>query len=30
VAWWLAGGDDPVGRWVAEQVDLPRFDLVVQ
>jgi uncharacterized protein len=30
VAWWLAGGDDPVGRWVAEQVDLPGFDLVVQ
>ncbi len=20
-AWHLAGGDDPVGRWVAEQVD---------
>lgn len=19
-AWWLAGGDDPVGRWVAEQL----------
>jgi hypothetical protein len=19
-AWYLAGGDDPVGRWVAEQV----------
>jgi uncharacterized protein len=30
VAWWLAGGDDPVGRWVAEQVDLPTLDLVVQ
>ena len=23
VAWWLFGGDDPVGRWVAAQVDLP-------
>ncbi|MGO8859313.1 MAG: DUF501 domain-containing protein [Acidimicrobiales bacterium] len=30
LAWWLAGGDDPVGRWVTEQVDLPTFDLVVQ
>lgn len=20
-AWWLAGGDDPVGRWVADQLD---------
>jgi len=30
VAWWLAGGDDPVGQWVSEQVDLPRHDLVVQ
>jgi uncharacterized protein len=20
-AWWLAGGDDPVGRWVAEHLD---------
>jgi hypothetical protein len=19
-AWWLAGGDDPVGRWVAEHL----------
>lgn len=19
-AWWLAGGDDPVGRWVAQQL----------
>ncbi len=23
VAWWLAGGDDPVGRWVTQQVELP-------
>jgi uncharacterized protein len=30
VAWWLAGGDDPVGRWVSEQVDLPVRDLVVR
>jgi uncharacterized protein len=30
VAWWLAGGDDPVGRWVIDQVDLPTSDLVVQ
>ncbi len=22
-AWWLAGGDDPVGAWVAEQVGRP-------
>jgi hypothetical protein len=28
VAWWLVGGDDPVGRWVSEQVDLPTADLV--
>jgi hypothetical protein len=26
LAWWLAGGDDPVGRWVADQVEVPRFD----
>lgn len=24
LAWWLAGGDDPVGRWVAEQLSLDR------
>jgi hypothetical protein len=30
VAWWLAGGDDPVGRWVNEQVELPLRFLVVQ
>jgi hypothetical protein len=29
VAWWLAGGEDPVGRWVAEQVEIPTSDLVV-
>jgi hypothetical protein len=29
VAWWLAGGDDPVGRWVDGQIDLPVHDLVV-
>ena len=28
VAWWLAGGDDPVGRWVTEQVEIPACDLV--
>jgi hypothetical protein len=28
VAWWLAGGDDPVGRWVSEQVALPTADMV--
>jgi len=22
LAWWLAGGDDPVGRWVAAQLGL--------
>jgi uncharacterized protein len=28
VAWWLAGGDDPVGRWVAEQVAIPNCVVV--
>jgi hypothetical protein len=28
VAWWLAGGDDPVGRWVSEQVEVPACDIV--
>jgi uncharacterized protein len=28
VAWWLAGGDDPVGQWVTEQVELPVGDMV--
>jgi hypothetical protein len=30
VAWWLAGGDDPVARWVAGEVEIPTGDLVVQ
>jgi hypothetical protein len=29
VAWWLAGGNDPVGGWVSRQIDLPLHDLVV-
>jgi hypothetical protein len=28
VAWWLVGGDDPVGRWVSEQVEIPTTDVV--
>jgi uncharacterized protein len=24
LAWWLAGGDDPVGAWVAGRLDLAR------
>jgi hypothetical protein len=24
MAWWLAGGDDPVGQWVAEQLGISR------
>ncbi len=24
VAWWLAGGDDPVGAWVAQRLELTR------
>ncbi len=24
VAWWLAGGDDPVGAWVASRIGLSR------
>jgi hypothetical protein len=28
VAWWLAGGQDPVGQWVAGQVELPVGELV--
>jgi Protein of unknown function (DUF501) len=23
LAWWLAGGDDPVGAWVASELDDP-------
>jgi hypothetical protein len=26
VAWYLAGGDDPVGRWAATQLALDRDD----
>ncbi len=26
LAWWLAGGDDPVGAWVAARLDLHRDD----
>ncbi len=25
LAWWLVGGDDPVGRWVADRLDLPEL-----
>lgn len=25
MAWWLAGGDDPVGRWVTQQCDIPEW-----
>jgi exopolyphosphatase/guanosine-5'-triphosphate,3'-diphosphate pyrophosphatase len=28
VAWYLAGGDDPVGRWTANEVGLSRDDFV--
>ncbi|MHB8682067.1 MAG: DUF501 domain-containing protein [Acidimicrobiales bacterium] len=28
VAWWLAGGDDPVGRWTAAQLGLDSSDFV--
>ena len=24
LAWWLVGGDDPVGAWVAEELELSR------
>ena len=27
--WWLAVGDDPVGQWVAEKLDVSRDDYVV-
>ncbi len=26
VAWWLAGGDDPVGQWTADRLLLQRID----
>jgi len=29
LAWYLAGGDDPVGRWVADQLVLDPSDFVV-
>ncbi len=28
LAWYLAGGEDPVGRWVAEQLGVERADYV--
>lgn len=28
VAWFLAGGDDPVGRWAAERLGVRRGDFV--
>jgi len=28
VAWYLAGGDDPVGRWTADGVGLSRDDFI--
>jgi hypothetical protein len=28
LAWYLAGGDDPVGRWTAEQVEVGRADFL--
>jgi len=27
--WWLAGGDDPVGQWVADKLSISRDDYVV-
>jgi len=29
LAWYLAGGDDPVGRWTAEQLALPSGELTM-
>ncbi|MGD0081837.1 MAG: DUF501 domain-containing protein [Acidimicrobiales bacterium] len=29
-AWYLAGGDDPVGAWVAERLELDRADFTVE
>jgi len=28
-AWYLAGGDDPVGLWVADKLGISRSDFVV-
>jgi len=30
LAWTLAGGDDPVGRWTVEELGLDMSDLVVE
>jgi len=30
LAWFLVGGDDPVGRWVAERLDIDRSGYVVE
>jgi hypothetical protein len=30
LAWWLAGGDDPVGRWTAQRLEVRRTDYVVE
>ncbi len=30
LAWFLAGGDDPVGRWTAEELGLDASDFVVE
>jgi hypothetical protein len=30
LAWYLAGGDDPVGRWVADRLQMDRDDFVVE
>ena len=30
LAWYLAGGDDPVGRWTADELALDTSDLVVE
>ena len=29
LAWYLAGGDDPVGMWVAERLDVDRGDFLL-
>ena len=30
IAWFLAGGDDPVGRWAADQLGMDRSSYVVE